>query len=112
MAAGLGILILADLVLAAAGTQWQVFLGASIWGLHMGLTQGLLSTMVADTADRDLRGTAFGIFSMAMGLAILVASVLAGWLWDVFGAPATFSAGASLAACALLAFLPARRRLN
>jgi MFS family permease len=112
MAAGLGILILADLVLAAAGTQWQVFLGASIWGLHMGLTQGLLSAMVADTAHRDLRGTAFGIFSMAMGLAILVASVLAGWLWDTFGAPATFSAGASLAGCALLAILPARRRLH
>jgi MFS family permease len=112
MAAGLGILILADLVLAAAGSEWQVFIGVAIWGLHMGLTQGLLSAMVADAAHRDLRGTAFGIFSMAMGVAILAASLLAGWLWDAFGAPTTFSAGACLATCALLAFLPSRGRLK
>ncbi len=112
MAAGLGILVLADLVLASARAEWQVFLGAGIWGVHMGLTQGLLSAMVADTSRKDLRGTAFGIFSMAMGLAILMGSTLAGWLWDHYGAPATFCLGASLAVCALLIFLSSRGRLE
>ncbi len=102
MAAGLATLIASDLTFALAGTGWQVVAGAALWGLHLGLTQGLLSAMVADTSRQRLRGTAFGIFSLAGGLAILVGSLTAGWLWDRFGAPATFYTGASLAGCALI----------
>ncbi len=99
---GLLLLIAADLVLASS-SHWVVILcGVAIWGLHMGMTQGLLAVMVADTAPADLRGTAFGMFNLVSGLALLVASVLAGLLWDGFGAPATFLAGAGLAAMALV----------
>uniref|UniRef100_UPI003F49A9F1 MFS transporter n=1 Tax=Cupriavidus necator TaxID=106590 RepID=UPI003F49A9F1 len=92
---GLAVLIAADLVLAM-GSHWAVTLcGVALWGLHMGMTQGLLATMVADTAPADLRGTAFGVFNLASGLALLVASALAGWLWDSFGAAFTFYGGAA-----------------
>jgi MFS family permease len=115
MGMGLAALILSDLTLALAGTGWQVVAGAALWGLHMGLTQGLFAAMVADTSRRRLRGTAFGIFSLASGLAILAGSFTAGWLWDRFGAPATFYAGAFLAGCALigvLIFAPAAVKRN
>ena len=92
--AGLGILIAADLVLAY-GSHWTtVLLGVTLWGLHMGLTQGLLATMVASTAPADLMGTAFGFFNLLSGVAMLIASTVAGLLWDGFGAAATFYAGA------------------
>ncbi|WP_245002011.1 MFS transporter [Cupriavidus pinatubonensis] len=91
---GLVVLIAADVVLAM-GAHWSVALGGVLlWGLHMGMTQGLLATMVADTAPADLRGTAFGVFNLASGLALLIASALAGWLWDRFGAAFTFYGGA------------------
>jgi MFS family permease len=94
LAWGLVVLIAADIVLAL-GTHWTVTLGGvALWGLHMGMTQGLLAAMVADTAPADLRGTAYGLFNLASGLALLVASVLAGFLWDRFGATVTFYAGA------------------
>lgn len=112
IAVGLVILIASDLTLAISKTAWQVAAGAALWGLHMGLTQGLLSAMVADTARQDLRGTAFGMFSMASGIAMLVASLIAGFLWDLFGAPATFFTGAIFAAWALIGFLPLRWRLK
>jgi MFS family permease len=76
--------------------------GIALWGLHMALTQGLLATMVADTAPAALRGTAFGMFNLASGIALLVASGLAGWLWDRWGAASTFLAGAALSAAALV----------
>jgi MFS family permease len=98
---GIATLIAADLVLAAAGSVAVVLIGVALWGLHMGLTQGLLATLVADTAPADLRGTAFGIFNCAGGLALLVASVMAGLLWDWFGPAATFMAGAIVSAIAL-----------
>ena len=108
LALGLGVLIAADLVLAS-GTNWAVLLaGVALWGLHMGITQGLLSTMVAATAPPDLRGTAFGVFSLVSGLVLLAASVLAGALWDQFGAEATFVAGAAIAALALCLLLASR----
>jgi predicted MFS family arabinose efflux permease len=101
--AGLVVLIAADVVLAQA-TQWPVLLlGVALWGLHMGMTQGLLAAMVADTAPATLRGTAFGLFNLASGLAMLVASGLAGWLWDSFGAASTFYAGAGFCALTMLA---------
>jgi MFS family permease len=91
---GLIILIGADLVLAVHDHWGVVLLGVSLWGLHMGITQGLLATMVADTAPANLRGTAFGLFNLASGLAMLVTSVLAGFLWDRLGASVTFYVGA------------------
>ena len=81
--------------------------GAALWGLHMGLTQGLLAALVAAAAPADLRGTAFGVFNLVCGVALLVASVLAGWLWDAFGPAFTFYAGAAFA---LIAWNALRRR--
>jgi MFS family permease len=101
MGVGLLVLIAADLTLAGATGTGMLMGGVALWGLHMGLTQGLLSTLIADTAPVELRGTAFGFFHLATGLATLLASVLAGGLWTTFGAPATFLAGALLTALAL-----------
>lgn len=99
---GLLVLIAADLVLASSN-HWSVILGGvALWGIHMGITQGLLATMVSNTAPADLRGTAFGVFNLASGIALLVASVTAGLLWDRFGAAYTFYAGAVFSAIALL----------
>lgn len=97
---GLGVLIAADLVLAFVPGLVALFVGVAMWGLFMGLTQGLLSALVADTAPDDLRGTAFGIFNLVSGVALLSASALAGLLWEKFGSSATFAAGAGLAAFA------------
>jgi len=96
------VLVAADLVLASGSDTLTLLAGIALWGIHMGMTQGLLATMVADTAPADLRGTAFGMFNLVSGLALLVASGLAGWLWDTHGASATFEGGAVLAALALL----------
>ena len=96
------VLIAADLVLASGSDTPTLLAGIGLWGIHMGMTQGLLATMVADTAPVDLRGTAFGMFNLVSGLALLVASGLAGWLWDTLGAHATFQGGAVLAVLALL----------
>jgi MFS family permease len=98
---GLVVLIVSDLVLALAGHWSQVLLGVALWGVHMGMTQGLLAAMVADTAPEDLRGTAYGFFNLVSGVAMLVASALAGLLWQVFGPAATFYAGAGFAALTL-----------
>jgi MFS family permease len=102
LAWGLVVLAASDVVLAAAGGLGAVAAGVALWGLHMGLTQGLLATMVAAVAPAHLRGTAFGIFNLACGVAMLAASVIAGWLWDRLGAPATFAAGAGFALAALV----------
>lgn len=108
--AGFGVLVLSDLVLAMAADPFMVFVGAGLWGLHMGMTQGLLSAMVADGAPAGRRGTAFGVFNLVTGLAVLLASVLAGGLWSVVGPAATFLAGAAFSATALLGLLLARTR--
>jgi len=105
MAAGLLVLIVADLMLAFAGSLWWVFAGAALWGLHMGLTQGLLSALVADATTPQLRGTAFGVFGLVSGVSILLASLLAGWLWQHYGAVTAFSCGATIAALSLVGFL-------
>jgi len=102
---GLGVLIAADVVLAIAASSWSAFLGAAFWGLHMAFTQGLLAKLVADTALTELRGTAFGVFNLVSGVALLLASVIAGSLWSVFGASATFIAGASFAVLAAMGLL-------
>ncbi len=91
---GLAILIIADIILALAVSPWPTFVGAAFWGLHMAFTQGLLSKLIADTAPDDLRGTAFGVFNLVSGIALFLASFIAGELWERFGAPATFITGA------------------
>jgi MFS family permease len=101
LAIGLVVLIAADAALAASDQGMLLWIGIALWGLHMALTQGLLATMVADTAPAALRGTAFGVFNLASGLAMLVASALAGLLWDRLGGASTFVAGAAISALAL-----------
>jgi MFS family permease len=102
--AGVAVLVLADVVLATASGIWFVMLGIALWGLHMGLTQGLLATMVTDTAPAALRGTAFGAFNLVSGIAMLAASVLAGLLWDRFGPTGTFAASAIFSLISLVGF--------
>jgi MFS family permease len=105
MAVGLIVLIVSDVLLALAGGFWLVFAGAACWGLHMGLTQGLISALIADVISPEVRGTAFGVFGLVSGMALLLASILAGWLWQNFGAPATFLGGAFIAVLTLFVFL-------
>jgi MFS family permease len=105
LAAGFAVLIGSDIVLALATGVWQVMAGVTLWGLHMGLTQGLLAALVADTTPSPLRGTAFGVFNFTSGVAMLIASFLAGWLWDQYGPQATFYAGAGFTTVALFALM-------
>jgi len=105
LALGLIVLITADLVLAYSNHWTWVWVGVTLWGLHMGITQGLLATMVADTAPEELRGTGYGIFNLMSGVALLFASGFAGLLWDQLGASYTFAAGAILSTAALAAIV-------
>ncbi len=105
---GLGVLIAADLVLAGAAAPPLVLVGAALWGAHMALTQGLLAKLVADEAPRPWRGTAFGIFNLVSGGALLLASVIAGALWTAIGPAATFLAGAAFAAATAVGLLGVR----
>jgi MFS family permease len=109
LSAGLLALIVADLILAGAASVTQVLAGTAVWGLHMGLTQGLLAALVSETAPAELRGTAFGFFNLISGVALLAASMLAGWLWEAYGPMPTFVASGVFAALAwvgLLAWRP------
>lgn len=110
LAGGVALLVAADVVLAVAASWPVVFAGALLWGLHMAATQGLLSALVADAAPADLRGSAFGLFNLVQGLALILASTLAGLLWDVAGPAAMFLAGGAVAllAAAALVTLPGR----
>ena len=107
---GIGVLIVADVILAFLATVPAVLFGVTFWGLHMGFTQGLLATLVADTAPEDLRGTAFGLFNLASGVAMLIASVIAGGLWDAYGPRMTFLVGAGFTAIALVGLILVVRR--
>lgn len=98
---GLIVLIAADVVLAISDHWAIVIVGVILWGLHMGMTQGLLAAMIADVSPADLRGTAYGFFNLACGVALLIASMLAGIVWEQFGAPFTFYVGAMCGACAI-----------
>ncbi|MGX1198660.1 MFS transporter [Parvibaculum sp.] len=110
LALGFVALIAADLVLAHANEPVMLFTGVGLWGLHMGLTQGLLSTLVADSAPKALRGTAFGIFNFVSGIVLLAASLIAGYLWEDYGPASTFYAGAIITMVGLagLVLLPRR----
>ncbi|WP_088279017.1 MFS transporter [Ideonella sp. A 288] len=103
LAGGLVVLIASDLVLARASGWAGLGLGVALWGVHMGMTQGLLAAMVADTAPPDLRGTAYGVFNLVSGVAMLASSAIAGLLWHRFGSSLTFYVGAGFAALTLLA---------
>ena len=102
---GMGLLILADLVLAQSSSAITMMLGVALWGLHMGFSQGILASLVADKAPGKLKGTAFGIFNLVSGVCMLIASVLAGWLWQSIGSDSTFVVGALIASTALLLLL-------
>ena len=105
---GLLMLICADIALAINGHWSVLLLGVVFWGLHMGLTQGILAALVADVAPQDLRGTAFGFFNLASGIALFTASIIAGWLWDSVGASATFLMGAGFCSITLLLIIKAK----
>ena len=109
--AGLLMLVISELVFARATGPVAVLVGAALWGTHLGLTQGLLSKLVADTAPAGLLGTAFGVFNLASGMAMLLASLIAGGVWQWFGAAATFYVGAGFAGCACLGVLGGRARV-
>ena len=110
--AGFALLIVADLVLALGNGVTPVMLGVALWGLHMGLTQGTLAAVVADTVPEQLRGTGFGVFNLVSGVAQLAASVIAGALWGLFGPEGTFLAGAVFTAVALAALPLAHRKVR
>jgi MFS family permease len=106
----LGLLVLAagDLALAWSDQWVWVWVGIALWGLHMGISEGLLARMVADAAPQPLRGTAFGVFNLVAGVALLAASALAGLLWDRFGAQQSFLAGAGLSTLAFIVVIVRR----
>jgi MFS family permease len=106
---GFSLLIASDLVLGFTNGFAGVAAGVALWGLHMGFTQGLFATLVADTAPPELRGTAYGMFNLLSGLALLIASVLAGALWESVGPQSTFFAGALFTAIALVGLAATRR---
>jgi MFS family permease len=109
---GFGLLAVADLALGLAPGVIGLALGVALWGLHLGFTQGVLSALVADTAPKDLRGTAFGVFNLVSGVVLLVASLIAGGLWDTLGPQATFVGGAIFTTVALAGLLTRRRSLG
>ena len=112
LALGMLLLVTADIALALLPSLGGMALGVVLWGLHMGLTQGLLAALVADTSPAELRGTAFGFFNLLGGLAMLAASILAGGLWDIAGPQGTFLAGAGFAVIALAGLLAARSKIT
>ncbi len=109
LVAGMAVLIAADVVLALAGSWAAVLVGVALWGLHLGMTQGLLSALVADTAPDHLRGTAFGVFNLCCGVATLAASVIAGLCWEGVGPELTFALGGLFCLLSLVLLLAARR---
>lgn len=110
LVAGFGILIASDLVLAVAPNLVAVMAGVALWGLHMGMTQGLLAALIADEAPANLRATSFGVFNFVSGIALLLASLTAGALWDMIGPHATFVAGAAFSGLGLVGTVLVLRR--
>jgi MFS family permease len=110
LASGLAALIAAHLALAASTSSGGVLIGAALWGLHMGLTQGSFAALIADAAPASLRGTAFGVFHLLSGVALFLASSVAGILWQSFGSAAPFLCGAAISGLALFGLLALVRR--
>jgi MFS family permease len=109
---GAAVLVLANLILAGASDVAMVLLGVALWGLHMGLTEGVFTAMIADAAPMDLRGTAFGVFNLMRGLLLLMASLIAGVMWEFSGPAATFITAAVLAAFSMLLLMASRSMLR
>jgi MFS family permease len=109
---GLILLVVTHLVLALSTTVVHASIGAALWGFHLALTQGLFAALVADSCPPDLRGSAFSIFSFGTGIAILMASVIAGLLWDIFGSQMTFLTGSGFALTALIGSALVLRRVD
>lgn len=109
---GAAVLVLANLMLAGANDATVVLIGVALWGLHMGLTEGVFTAMIADAAPVDLRGTAFGVFNLMRGLLLLMASVIAGVMWEFSGPAATFITAAALAAFSMLLLIASRSMLR
>ena len=107
---GIIFLIVADVFLGLADNLWMLAIGVALWGLHMGFTQGLLAAMVTDSAPQELRGTAYGVYNVMCGVSMLIASVLAGMIWDRFGSSIMFFTGATFASISLLGLLLLRRK--
>lgn len=107
--AGLFILLIADLVLGFGTSLNSIFIGIALWGLHLGLTQGTLAALIADTCPPDRRGTAYGVFNLFSAVALLFASVTAGILWDKVGPQFTFVAGAAFSSVSLALFSTTKR---
>jgi MFS family permease len=110
LATGAAVLVIADLMLAAGGGLTALMIGIALWGLHLGLSQGLLVALIADTAPRERRGTAFGLFNIVSGIVLLMASVLAGALWDRIGPSVAFYAGAGFAGVTVMGLLLGLRK--
>jgi predicted MFS family arabinose efflux permease len=109
---GAAVLVLANLMLAGASDLTVVLLGVALWGLHMGLTEGVFTAMIADAAPVDLRGTAFGVFNLMRGLLLLMASLIAGLMWEYGGPAATFITASVLAAFSMLLLMASRSMLR
>jgi len=99
------ILLISDLLLAYATTHIHTMLGVALWGLHMGVTQGIFAALIVDKTPAHLYGTAFGIFNFLCGLAILFGNIIAGWIWSVHGAQLTFLFSSSLVGLMFLIIL-------
>jgi MFS family permease len=112
LAIGILLLVAADVALALLPSLGGIALGVVLWGLHMGLTQGLFAALVADTSPAELRGTAYGFFNLLGGLAMLAASIIAGALWDIAGPQVTFLAGAGFAVIALAGLLAVQGKVT
>ena len=104
--------MLADFALALSSNLLGVAVGIVLWGLFLAFTQGVLPAMIADLAPAELRGTAYGVFNFATGVALLAASAVAGALWDAYGSTATFLAGAGFAILSLIGLTTARGRMG
>jgi MFS family permease len=108
---GLGFLLLiaSHMAMALATGPMLVWIGAGIWGVHLALTQGIFSALVADHAPAHLRGTAFGVFNLAAGIAIFVGSAAMGFAWDQLGAGTAFALAAAVNALGLVLFPLSRK---
>ena len=112
LALGMLLLALACLVLALANNYWTLFFGIALWGLHMGFSQGILASMIADTANASYRGTAFGVFNLVSGLGLLLASGIAGVLWEYVNPSASFVFGAAISMLSVILIFRFNRKAN
>jgi len=97
--------VLAYLGFALASASWQLWLLFALYGVYYGLAEGVARAFVADLVPDEKRGTAYGLFHGVVGIALLPASIIAGWLWQVISPAAPFYFGAGLACLAMIGLL-------